>query len=332
MKWVVSVSLGSPERDHRYEGEILGEEVVIERRGTGGDWRAAAELIEALDGRVSAIGLGGINLRYVLGNRRYSVRGAGSFASLAKQTPVADGERFKLAIEPMVVGELSAAGFEFRGKRALVVSVLDRWALARALEEAGCRVYAGDVLFALGLPVVFPGTGTFQIAGLAAMPFLRLLPIGWLYPGHRPMSERPQKPLPWRALARWVCRHAVERADYVAGDFHFMRKGIMGRLDGKVVIASTLRDADVEDLLRRGAAAVVSCSPAFGGRCFGANVMEALICAFDGRRPEDIPAEEMRRWWGDLGLKPHVWSVGRSGAVGVGDPGTVTDPAPGMIP
>ena len=45
MKRVVSVSIGSSKRDHRFELEVLGERIVLERIGTDGDIERAKEML-----------------------------------------------------------------------------------------------------------------------------------------------------------------------------------------------------------------------------------------------------------------------------------------------
>src|SRR6185436_2745390 len=67
---VVSVSLGSSKRDHAARATLLGREFSIERQGTDGDLKKARETIAQLDGKVAAIGLGGIDLYVVAGARR----------------------------------------------------------------------------------------------------------------------------------------------------------------------------------------------------------------------------------------------------------------------
>ena len=69
-KHVVSVSLGSSERDHVAEVELFGEAVTIERRGTDGSVKEAIRLISSLDGKVDAFGLGGIDRYIYAGGRR----------------------------------------------------------------------------------------------------------------------------------------------------------------------------------------------------------------------------------------------------------------------
>jgi len=62
VKHVVSVSLGSSKRDSTAQAVFLGEEFILERVGTDGDMQKAVQKIGELDGRVDAIGLGGIDL------------------------------------------------------------------------------------------------------------------------------------------------------------------------------------------------------------------------------------------------------------------------------
>src|SRR5207253_2887077 len=95
MKRVVSVSLGSSTRDKRVETEILGERVVIERIGTDGNTARYRALVEELDGRVDAIGMGGIDLYLRAGRARYRVRDAVRLIRGVRHTPVVDGGGIK---------------------------------------------------------------------------------------------------------------------------------------------------------------------------------------------------------------------------------------------
>ncbi len=62
MLTVVSVSLGSSSRDKTSRATFLGEEIELRRVGTDGDLQKAHAMIAELDGKVDAIGLGGIDL------------------------------------------------------------------------------------------------------------------------------------------------------------------------------------------------------------------------------------------------------------------------------
>lgn len=287
---VVSVSLGSPSRDHEAEVLLCGRRFLVRRIGTGGDVATAARLVRALDGRVAAIGLGGINRALEFGGRRYPLPQGAHLAAQAETTPVADGSRWKAVVEPAAVAVLARRGLPLAGRTAVVSSVLDREPLARALQGQGCRVLAGDAFYALGLPLFFPSLGTFSLAARLTVPLLRRVPIQRLYP-LGPRQERVVAAPP--RLFRGV--------DLLAGDFHLLRRRLPADLAGKTVIASTFAPADLDLLRRRGLTAVAALAPPVAGRGFGANVWEAMVAAAHGRPPERVPAAAFLAFWREAG-------------------------------
>ena len=73
-KHIVSVSLGSSERNAKSTLQLKGQTFIIERLGTDGNLQKARQLLEELDGRVDALGLGGTDLYVYAGGRRYTFR------------------------------------------------------------------------------------------------------------------------------------------------------------------------------------------------------------------------------------------------------------------
>lgn len=283
---VVSVSLGSAARDHEAQVEIGGLRFLVRRIGTNGDVAAAARLVRELDGRVAAIGLGGINLALGLGERRYPLPQGVHLAAQARTTPVADGSRWKAVVEPAAVAVLARRGLALAGRTALVSSVLDRDPVARALQAHGCRVLAGDALYALGFPILFPSLRAFSLAARLTMPFLRRVPIERLYP----LGPRQERVVgaPTRLFGD---------IDVLAGDFHLIRRRLPGDLMGKTIIASTFTPVDLDLLRRRRLAGMSALAPPLDGRGYGANVWEAMVAAAAGRRPGEVPAPDYLAFW-----------------------------------
>jgi hypothetical protein len=58
VKQVVSISLGSSDKDYAFNTEFLGQQFTIKRLGTDGDLEKAAELLLRWDKEADAIGLG----------------------------------------------------------------------------------------------------------------------------------------------------------------------------------------------------------------------------------------------------------------------------------
>lgn len=287
---VVSVSLGSPARDHEARLTVAGARFRVRRLGTGGDLARAAALLRELDGRVHALGLGGANRALLLDGRAYPLPAGEWLAAQARRTPVADGARWKAAVEPEALRRLAREGFPLTGRTVGLTSILDRPALAPALAELGCRVRVGDALYALGLPFWFPSPRSFAAVARLTLPVLRRLPLRRLYP----LGDRQER-------VRGAPARLFSGIDVLAGDFHFLRHRLPPSLRGRAVIAGSLTAGDLALLRGRGATAVATFVPAVEGRAFGANVWEAMAAAACRRPPEEIGAAELAAFWREAG-------------------------------
>ena len=297
MKHVVSVSLGSSSRDHKVEIEFLGERFSIERIGMDGSLDRAIAKIKELDGKVDAIGLGGIDVYLYAGSERYALRDGLRLLAAATQTPVVDGSGLKNTLEREAVAFVQHdLGVPLRGVKVLMVSALDRFGMAQALVQAGADVLFGDFIFALDLDKPVRGLAEFEALARRYLPDACKLPFQFFYPTGKKQDRPPQPKYP----------QYYEEAAIIAGDFHFMRAFMPDRLDGKLILTNTVTTRDVEDLRARGVARLVTSTPDFGGRSFGTNVVEAALVAFLGKRPEQISSDDYQRAIAQLGLRPRV--------------------------
>lgn len=236
MKQVVSVSLGSSKRDHKVEAEFLGEKFVIERIGTDGDMQRAIQMIRELDGKVDAFGMGGIDLYVVAGNRRYALREAKKIAAAAQLTPIVDGSGLKNTLERRVINYLQQElKWNFQGKHVLVVSGVDRFGIAEALWNAGCKTTYGDLIFALGIPIPVHRLSTLRFIAHTLLPVLSQLPFKYLYPTGKKQETVNTK-----------YEYYYQHNDIIAGDFHFIRKYMPPELPGKIIITNTVTKDDLE--------------------------------------------------------------------------------------
>lgn len=69
-----------------------------------------------------------------------------------------------------------------QGKNAFITSAMDRYGMASALYESGCKLKIGDLAFALGIPIFFGSLSTLKVLAAVLMPVLSHLPIQVLYP------------------------------------------------------------------------------------------------------------------------------------------------------
>lgn len=298
MKRVVGVSIGSSKRDHKVELELLGERISIERRGTDGDLRKAREMIRELDGKVDAIGLGGLDLYIFAGGRRYTFRDAKKLAEAARITPVVDGSGLKNSLERWVISYLKEhENLELRGKRVLMVAAVDRFGMAEELARSGCSMIFGDLIFALGVPIPLHSLATVARLARVIAPIVTQLPFKMLYP----TGEEQERSAGSEKYARFFAE-----ADVVAGDFHFIRRYMPKSLAGKGVITNTVTPADLELLKERGVAYVVTTTPNMGGRSFGTNVIEAALVAVAGKGAGALSADEYLDLVQRLNFRPRI--------------------------
>jgi hypothetical protein len=296
VKWIVSVSLGSSKRDHRAEIEILGESVVVERIGTNGDLKRAMELIGELDGKVAAFGLGGIDRYLFAGNRRYEVKDAIRMAAMARLSPVVDGSGLKNTLERHVIDFVKQdLQLKLKDQKVLMVSAVDRFGMAEALDRAGCQMVFGDLIFALGIPLPITSLRGLQRLAAAALPIVTRLPFTLLYPTGSKQEENSLKYTKY-----------YEAADIIAGDFLFIKKYMPLRMDGKIILTNTVTPADITELERRGTKLLITSTPEIAGRSFGTNVMEALLVSISGKKPGEIQEADYLQLLDQVGFKPRV--------------------------
>lgn len=296
MKNVVSISLGSSLRNKSSDRDFAGIPFHLERIGTDGDVVRAARLIAEYDGKVEAIGLGGMDRYLVAGNRRYEIRQAGWLARQAKVTPVVDGGGIKRVLEPLMIRRLAEEGvLEVAGKRVLIMAGVDRPGMAEIFPALGAKVVYGDLLFAVGVPVPLHSLGQVKLLAALCLPALRLLPMSVLYPtGSRQDSTKPKHG-----------RHFQE-AEIIAGDFVFIKRYMPDDLQGKVIVTNTTRTDDLAALRKRGVRLLITTTPPIGGESFGTNLLEGVLVALSGKRPEELTEQDYLDFAEAVGWQPGI--------------------------
>lgn len=297
MKSIVSVSLGSSSRDHHAVVNLLGEAFDISRVGTDGKLDAAIAKVHELDGKVDAIGLGGIDVYLYAGKHRYALRDGLRLLEAAKTTPVVDGSGLKNTLEREAVRFMQEdLGIGLTGKHVLMVSALDRFGMAQALVDAGADVLFGDFIFALDLDKPVKGLHEFEEMAEKYLPDACKLPFQFFYPTGKKQDKPPQPKYP----------KYYHDADIIAGDFHFMRQFMPDDLNGKIVLTNTVTEKDVDELRKRGVKMLITTTPDFQGRSFGTNVVEAALLALLGKKWDDVTPADYERVLQELHLQPRV--------------------------
>ena len=257
---IISISLGSSERDAKATVVLGEQELLVERRGTDGDFAKARQLMEACDGKVDAIGLGGTDLYVYAGDTRYTFRESAKLIANVKNTPVLDGSGLKNSLERRLIAKLAAEKVvDFNGKKVLLVCGVDRFGMAQALQEVGAKLTFGDLLFGLGVEKPLYSLESLAWWAKVLAPIVTKLPVSWLYPMGKEQQKRTPK----------FSKYFLEN-DIIAGDFHFIRKFMPESLPGKIIITNTVTANDREILKKAGVTVLVIII--FPGKLSGINL------------------------------------------------------------
>lgn len=262
-------------RDHEATFELFGESIQVSRQGMDGDLSRAREAIQRLDGKVDAIGLGGLDLVLVVGGKRYEIQDARILRDAARLTPVVDGSGIKDTWERTVVEKLAEVGVITADQAVLLVSALDRFGMAEAFFQLGCPMVCGDLIFSSHINYPIRSLAELEEMGRKLLPEMTKLPIRQLYP----IGDEQTAPSDTRYAAYFT------EADIIAGDFHYIRRFMPDRLDGKTVVTNTTTAEDKAVLKERGVRLLVTTTPEVRSRSFGTNVLEAALVAATGVLP-----------------------------------------------
>ncbi|MES2462263.1 MAG: quinate 5-dehydrogenase [Armatimonadota bacterium] len=278
-KKVVSLSLGSTKRDKTVTATFFGQPFEISRVGTDGDQARFKRTLAEIDGKVDAIGFGGMDQYLWSEGKRYEFRAARALLAPAKQTPVLDGSGLKNTLEREMVEQLQQNKVvDFAKSRILMVAGVDRFGMSEALAAQGGEIIFGDLLFALDLPFPIHGRKAHRTWARFLLPLIVQMPLSVLYPmGEKQDIIKPK----WQKFYQW--------ADVIAGDFHYIRRYMptveSGFLEGKIILTNTTTETDEEELRKRGVKLLITTTPSFDGRSFGTNVMEAVLVALNDGKP-----------------------------------------------
>ncbi|MFW5996170.1 MAG: quinate 5-dehydrogenase [Halanaerobiaceae bacterium] len=297
MKKVLSISLGSSTRDHKVETEIMGENFLIERRGVDGDKKKARKLFSRLDGKYDAFGLGGIDLHIFAAGRKYTFTDARKLIKEVKSTPVVDGSGLKNTLERKVINYLEEnCDLDIAEKTVLMVSAVDRFGMAETFSALGADLILGDIVFGLGLPFPIKRVKTLEKLAVVLAPIITKLPFELIYPTGLKQEQESKK--------RFT--YLYEKADIIAGDFHYIRKYIPDRLDDKVIITNTITSGNLEEFRNRGVKMLVTTTPELNGRSFGTNVMEAVFVSLLNKPLASIVNHDYFKLLEEINFRPRV--------------------------
>ena len=292
---VVSISLGSATRNKKVQTNILGQDITIERIGTGGNESRMRELFRDLDGKVDVLTMGGMDMEVSVENHIYPIRSAKKLIQDVKQTPVVDGHNLKYVLERRVLELIQTDYGDFPHFDTIFIPTgIDRIGLAEALTPKCNKLIIGDLMLTLGIPIPVYGLKNLKRLAHILMPLIGFLPLSAINPpGSKDEACKPKHSSIWQS------------ADCIAGDMLYIRKYAPDQLNCEIIITNTTTEENIALLKQKGIKTVITMSPRFDGRSFGTNVIEGVLTALSGKK-RPLNREELNQMIDETGIKPTI--------------------------
>jgi hypothetical protein len=259
-----------------------------------------------LDGKVDAFGVGGADLGVMVDRHWYPLYSVHKLVKDIKITPTVDGTGLKNTLEKKsasilrkVLGDSATTG-----KKALIMTGVDRWGMLESFVENGYTCVFGDMMFSLGMPFALHKVQSVKTMAALLMPIAGRVPFHWVYPTGKEQEKRTPKHTEW-----------FDWADVIAGDCHYITRYMPDQLPGKIVVTNTTTQEDMKLFKDAGVKSVVTTTPVLDGRSFGTNMMEAAIMAASGRKaPIDYSHpgnyfEELGKLVEQIGFEPQFQEI-----------------------
>jgi predicted amino acid dehydrogenase len=271
--------------------------VQVERIGTDGDARRAAQLIREQRDTVDAIGLGRVAEHYTVGTDHFLRPETRKLEKLAGDTPVTTGSRLRQIVQEWTLRSAQAElGNVFNNARVLFLSGALNYRLAAVMSEFTDNLSFADPIAQFGLPNLLTSLRALELYAAGSHPVLRL-------GGGR---DRVPSVAPFRFFNHLILRRAVKDAQVVVAPFEQLQHYGREELEGKTVITSTVSAEREQELREKGVRLVLDCSIQVLKETVGLNLVEALIMAVLEKPSAEINHDDFLEIFADLNLGPRI--------------------------
>lgn len=303
MKQVVSISLGSSDRDYEFETEFLGQDFKIRRFGTNGDLEKAAKLLLRWDKEAEAIGLGHIQFPSGIGPRYLKKKQAYKLGELGAQiqTPVTTGKALRdVSFEWALRYIEYQFGNYFNNVKCLFLSGMNSYRIAKVMSEFTDNLTFADPVLENGIPKFINSLKDLESYAHSAHEVLQ-----WV-----PSKTLTNSVVPIKTWNEYILNKAMQKANMIVVPFYgfddYLKNSALEELGGKTIITSTAYDDRVAFLKERGVDVIIDTTPKILERVVAPNVLEALILAAMGRKKDQIHSDDLLEIISSQKMDPRV--------------------------
>jgi predicted amino acid dehydrogenase len=295
MKRVVGISLGSGEQNFEFETSFMGQPFHVRRIGTGGNLAQAVKLLKLYEPHADAIGLGVVRDRYTVGSRGYVEKDSARLTGVVQHVPVTTGGRLGDILQEWAVRNVqNKLGDYFTNANVLFFSGATNYKLAQAMFEYTQNMHFADPLIQLGIPKLLTSLETLELYVSGAHYVL-----DWTPPAV--MSSEPL-----REWTRFLLCKAMHNATVIVAPVHELDGFESEDLAGKTIVTSPVNEKRLERFREKGVLMVVDGSPLMSGHVLDPSLLDAMILAATGKKPEKLLEDDYLEILTGLEAEPRI--------------------------
>jgi predicted amino acid dehydrogenase len=303
MKRVICVSLGSSKYDYEFNSEFLGQDFHVKRIGTDGDLRKAEALLVKWDRAADAFGIGSVKFPFTIGPKRLTEERTKQIEKISKRikTPVTTGANLRKVTFEWAIHHIqyNLNGF-FTNARILVLSGMANYNLAKIISEYTDNITFADPILEHGIPKFLNSLKELELYANGVHEVLKYAP------GKRLATST----MPIKTWNEYILRKAMQKNTMIMVPYHefdnYLKVAGLEELGKKTVITSTVYDARVDFLRKRGVDMIIDNTPKILNRVVGVNVLEAMIIAALGKPSAKITDDEFMEIISEQHLEPRI--------------------------
>jgi predicted amino acid dehydrogenase len=294
-KKVVTVTLGSSERDFTFETDFLGHAFQVRRLGADDDTNKAWDLMRRHQAKADAIGLGEVGDHYHVGQDTVINKETRRLLKVVTRVPVTTGAKLRRLLQIRAVHYVqNHLGSYFNNNLVLFLSGMRNYDMATALAEYTPNLKFADALAQTGTPKMLTSLGQLEMYAKGS---------DWVLSG-KPgeLLEGALSGLKSRLMMR-----EVAKAHVVVGTVAELREvGRPGNLAGKTIITSAVDDEAFDFFRECAANLVIDVSPQLFEHVVGINVIEAMILATLHKPHQAVSDDDFMEIIDELDIKPRL--------------------------
>jgi predicted amino acid dehydrogenase len=304
MKRIISLSLGTTERDYEITTKFLGQDFFVKRMGTDGDVNEMVELLYDWENHADAIGLAGIKFPSKIGLRRKAEKRDVRIKELSKEIkiPVTTGEAFRNVAQEWVARYVQETekGF-FTNARVLVLSGMNDYSIASVINTYTDNIQFADPVFDHGIPKFINSLKDMERYAKGVHDILSMSPAKMISTSLPLVNE-------WN---KYILRKAMQKATVIIvpyeGFYQYLDKCTPEELGGKIIVTSTAYEDRIEFLKKRGVDVVVDATPMILDRMVQVDVLEAMIIAGLDKKEDELTNDDLLEVITEQGIHPRIF-------------------------